>query len=169
MKKPNQVFVSLVAVIVIAFVTHYFFVQHIEENDREVASFGERNSVEQIKWEQNLARDLAAGKVKTQLSAQVSWQDVFLYEFLRGQYNVALKEGQIERITLQGQQEGFAIDIAQFMNEYGSKIRTFTKFEIKKIDEKQDVVQLKNASGQDVGAFLFSRNDLGRVIEIIVK
>lgn len=169
MRKPNKIFLSLVAVIAIAFATHYFFVNHIEENDREVASFGERNSVEQIKWEQNLARDLAAGKVKTQLPSQVSWQDVFVYEFLRGQYNISLKEGQIDRITLQDQQEGFAIDVNQFMKDYGSKIKKFSKFEVKKVDAKQDIVELSDASGHDAGAILINRNDLGRVTEIVIQ
>lgn len=169
MKRPNKIFLSLVAVIAIAFATHYFFVSHIEENDREVASFGERNSAEQIKWEQNLARDLAAGKVKTQLGSQVSWQDVFVYEFLRGQYNISLKQGQIDRITLQEQHEGFAIDVNQFMKDYGSKIKNYSKFEIKKIDPKKDVVELTDSSGHDAGAFLFNRNDQGRVTEIVVQ
>lgn len=169
MTKPNKIFVALVGVIAIAFATHYFFVQHIEENDREVASFGERNSAEQIKWEQSLARDLATGKVKTQLASQVSWQDIFVYEFLRGQYNISVKQGQIDRITLQEQHEGFAIDVNQFMKDYGSKIKNFSKFEIKKIDSKQDIVELLDASGSNAGTFLFNRNDQGRVTEIVVQ
>lgn len=169
MTKPNKIFVSLVGVITIAFTTHYFFVSHIEENDREVASFGERNSVDQIKWEHSLARDLAAGKVKTQLSSEVSWQDVFVYEFLRGQYNISVKQGQIEKITLQDQQEGFVIDINQFMKDYGSKMKNFTKFEVRQVDAKQDVVELKDASGAGAGAFLINRNDQGRVVEIVVQ
>lgn len=169
MTKPNKIFTSLVGVIAIAFTTHYFFVSHIEDNDREVASFGERNSVDQIKWEQNLARDLAAGKVKTQLPSQVSWQDVFVYEFLRGQYNISMKQGQIEKITLQDQQEGSVIDINQFMKDYGSKIKNFTKFEVKKIDAKQEIVELTDSSGGNAGAFLFNRNDQGRVVEITVQ
>jgi len=167
--QPNKIFISLVGVIAIAFATHYFFVSNIEEKDREVASFGERNSVDQIKWEHNLARDLAAGKVKTQLPSQVSWQDVFVYEFLRGQYNISLQQGQIDRITLQDQHEGFAIDVNQFMKDYGSKMKNFTKFEVKKIDAKQDIVELIDASGHDAGAFLFNRNDQGRVAEIVVQ
>lgn len=169
MTKPNKIFVSLVGVIAVAFATHYFFVKHIEEQDRDVASFGERNSVDQIKWEQNLARDLAEGKVKTQLSSQVSWQDVFVYEFLRGQYNISLKQGQIDRITLQEQHEGFAIDVNQFMKDYGAKIKNYSKYEVKKIDAKQDVIVLQDASGHDAGAFLFNRNDQGRVTEIVVQ
>lgn len=169
MTKPNKIFLSLAGVIAIAFTTHYFFVSHIEENDREVASFGERNSVEQIKWEHNLARDLAAGKVKTQPPSQISWQDVFVYEFLRGQYDVSVKQGQIEKITLQNQHEGFAIDINQFMKDYGSKMKNYSKFEVKKIDGKQDIVELHDASGHDAGAFLFNRNDQGRVTEIVVQ
>lgn len=165
----NKIFVALVGVIAIAFATHYFFVKNIEDKEREVASFGERNSAEQIKWEQNLARDLSAGKVKTQLGSQVSWQDVFVYEFLRGQYNVSVKQGQIDRITLQEQHQGFAIDVNQFMKDYGSKIKNFSKFEVKKVDPQQDIVELIDASGHDAGAFLFNRNDQGRVTEIVVQ
>ena len=168
MTKPNKIFVSLVGIIAIAFTTHYFFVSHIEDSERGVASFGERNSVDQIKWEHNLARDLAAGKVKTQLSSTVSWQDVFVYEFLRGQYNVSVKQGQIEKITLQDQQEGFVIDINQFMKDYGPKMKNFSKFEVKRVDAKQDVVELVDASGSRAGAFLFNRNDQGRVTEIVI-
>lgn len=141
----------------------------MNDNERGVASFGERNSVEQIKWEQNLARDLAEGKVKTQMPSQLSWQDVLVYEYLRGQYNISMKQGQIEKITLQEQQEGFAIDIYQFMKEYGPKLKKYSKFEIKKTDAKQDVVELLDASGHDAGAFLFNRNDQGRVTEIVVQ
>lgn len=169
MKNSNKIFLSLVCVIAIAFCTHYFFVNHMNDNERGVASFGERNSVEQIKWEQNLARDLAEGKVKTQMPSQLSWQDVLVYEYLRGQYNISMKQGQIEKITLQEQHEGFAIDIDQFMKEYGPKLKNYSKFEIKKTDAKQDVVELLDASGHDAGAFLFNRNDQGRVTEIVVQ
>jgi hypothetical protein len=169
MKNTQKIILSFGFVVTTAFLTHYLFVERIESKDRGIASFGERNSVDQIKWEHNLARDLAAGKVKTQPPSQVSWQDVFVYEFLRGQYDVSVKQGQIEKITLQNQHEGFSIDINQFMKDYGSKMKNYSKFQVKKIDAKQEVVELHDASGHDAGAFLFNRNDQGRVVEIVVQ
>ena len=165
----NKILLSLAFVIGTAFVTQQFFVSRLQEKDREVASYGERNSVQQIKWEQNLAKDLSSGKVKTQMPSQLSWQDVFVYEFLRGQYNLTLRQGHIEKITLQDQQEGFSIDEHQFMSDYGQKMKIYSKYDIKKIDDKSDLVELKDAAGQSAGSFLFNRNDQGRVTEIVVQ
>lgn len=172
MRNPNKrIILSLAFVIAIAFLTHYFFINNIDhqQDGREVASFGERNSAGQIKWEQNLAKDLSEGKNRPQLPAQVSWQDVFVYEFLRGQYNISVKQGQIEKITLQDQQQGFSIDMNKFMSDYGPKIKKYSRFEIKKINDQSDVVELKDVTGQNAGSFLFNKNDQGHVVEIVVQ
>lgn len=169
-KNPNfKVIQSLAFVILIAFVTHYFFVSQIQSKDRDVASYGERNSVEQIQWEQNLAKDLAEGKMKALMPSKVSWQDVFFYEFLKGQYNISMSKGVVEKISLQNQQEGVEINISEFMSVFGPKFKNYSKFQTIKNSNNSETVELQDSSGQSAGQFLFQRNDQGRVVEIVIQ
>lgn len=169
MKKQAQIILSLVGVVATALITQNLFIAKMNEKDRAVASFGERNSQEQIKWEQNLARDLSAQGAQAQLPTQVSWQDVLVYEVLKGQYQVSFKQGTLDKVILQDNQEGVQIDTEKFMKEFAPKIKKFSKFEIKKGEGPQEIIELQDSLGQSAGSFNFIKNDQGRVTEITVQ
>jgi len=169
MKKSFKVFGSVLFVILIAFTTYHFFISNIAVRERQVASLGERNSVHQIKWEQNLAKDISSQQTIAQLPINVSWQDAFVYEYLKGQYTVEMSQGVIQSVKLQGQQQGLALSIEKFMSKYAPNIKNFAQFEVKNVNSTTDKVELKDQQGNDAGAFLFNKNDQGLVTEIIIQ
>ncbi|MFN3455686.1 MAG: hypothetical protein ACK41T_12070 [Pseudobdellovibrio sp.] len=170
MKNSNKIIYSLIFVLIIAFCTNYFFVSRIQANqDRGVASFGERSSIHQIKWEQKLAKDISSGKMRMQMPTQVSWQDVLVYEYLRGQYNVSLQDGYIEKITVQNADAGLVIDVNQFMSEYGKKIKNYSSYEVKNLNKQTDVVELRDEQGSSAGEFQFNKDSDGRVTSINIQ
>jgi len=169
MKNSIKVSGSVVFVILIAFSTYHFFISKIESRERQVASFGERNSIQQIKWEQNLAKDIASQDTNAKIPVTVSWQDTFVYEYLKGQYTVSMNQGNIQSVKLQGQKTGLALDVSKFMNQYARNMKNFAKYEIKNVGPSSEKVELKDQKGQSAGSFLFNKNDQGLVTEIIVE
>ena len=170
MKNTYKVTGSVFFIIATAFTSYHFFISKIESKERQVASFGERNSAHQIKWEQNLASELAsADSLSVQTPTKINWQDSFLYEYLRGQYTISLKKGSIYSIKVQNQKQGLKLDLKTFMSEYAKNIKDYSDYEIKSVDAKTDEIDLKDKSGGSAGAFVFSKDDQGLVTEITVK
>jgi len=161
---------SLLFVIATAFISYQFFISKLQAKDRQVASFGERNSSDQIKWEQNVAQELSnADAISVQTPTKINWQDSFLYEYLRGQYTISLKKGSIYSIKVQDQKLGLKLDISAFMSAYARNMKEFSDYEVKVIDAKTDQVDLKDRAGQLTGHFIFTKDDQGLVTEITVK
>ena len=176
MKNSKQIIVSLLFVVGIAFSTHYFFIGQMEtqnsDSDRGLASFGERNSSGQNKWEQNVANEISSdleNKNQLQKPTLMGWQDKLVYEFLRGKYNVEIKQGFIEKLTLQDQESGIELNVDQFMKAYGSQLKNFTKYQVKKIDDLNEQAELFDQSGQASGVISFTKNDQGLVTEIKIQ
>ena len=176
MKNSNQIIVSLLFVVGIAFSTHYFFIGQMKnqnsDSDRGLASFGERNSSGQIKWEQNVAQEISSdleNQNQLQKPTLMGWQDKLVYEFLRGKYNVEIKQGSIEKLTLQDQESGIELNVDQFMKSYGAQLKKFTKYELRKIDDQNEQVELFDQSGQASGIISFTKNDQGLVTEIKIQ
>ncbi len=168
MKNTQRIILSFVFVLGIAFLTHFFFVQRVENQNRGVASFGERNSTGQIKWEHKVAEELAQQN-QFQGSQKVSWHDSLVYEYLAGQYNIDIKQGQIQRLELQGQMDGVRFKTEEFVEKYGPKMKNYAKFKINKVDALTEKVELTDASGAAAGSFVIQRNDQGRVQAISIQ
>lgn len=172
MKNTQKILLSFLFVVGTAFLTHYFFVQRIESKDkgdnRDVASFGERNSMSQIKWEQTLADDLATSTT-TQTSVKPSWHDLLVYEYLSGQYDVVVKQGQIEKLKLQPAMNGVKFQTSEFVEKYGRKIKNFATYKLDSADKKNETVQFFDQQGASAGLIKIERNDDGLVQNITVQ
>ena len=168
MKNTQRIILSFVFVLGIAFFTHFFFVQRIENQNRDVASFGERNSSGQIKWEQKVAEELA-GTGSVQGSQKLSWHDALVYEYLAGQYSVDIKQGHIQKLELQGQMDGVRFTTKEFIDKFGPKIKNYSQYKINQLDQTTEKVELVDSVGHPAGAFVIQRNDQGRVQSISVQ
>ena len=176
MKNSKQIIVSMLFVVGIAFSTHYFFISQMEtqnsDSDRGLASFGERNSSGQIKWEQNVAKEISSdleSQNQLQKPTLMGWQDKLVYEFLRGKYNVEIKQGFIEKLTLQDQENGIELNVDQFMKTYGSQLKNYKQYELKKVDALNENIELYDQSGQAAGLISITKDDQGRVVTITIQ
>lgn len=164
-----KIILSLVAILVTAFLTHHFFISKLNDSDRDVAAFSERNNANQIKWEHAVAEDLSKNKEGLQNSIKPNWQDQLAYEFFRGQYDISVNDGQIQKISLQKSMNGVTFTAEQFLEKFGHQMKDFATFKKNQIDAKTESISLYNGSGAVAGTFEIVRNEDGRVIEFIVR
>lgn len=164
-----KIILSLVAIVATAFLTHHFFISKLDNSGREVAAFSERNNAGQIKWEHQVAGELASNKDKIQASVKPNWQDQLAYEFFMGQYDISSESGQIQKISLQKSMNGVTFSADQFMEKFGRQLKPYSSYKINRTDEKTEIIDLFDNSGLLAGSFHIIRNDDGRVVEFVVK
>ncbi|MBC7752907.1 MAG: hypothetical protein H7Z71_01635 [Moraxellaceae bacterium] len=164
-----KIILSLVAIVATAFLTHHFFISRLDNSDREVAAFSERNNAGQIKWEHQVAGELASNKDKIQASVKPNWQDQLAYEFFKGQYDISAESGQIQKISLQKSADGVTFSADQFMEKFGHQIKNYSTYKKNQTDGKTEIIDLFDNSGLLAGSFHIIRNDDGRVVEFVVK
>lgn len=152
-----------------AFLTDHFLISKMNQSDREVAAFGERNTDQQIKWEQNIANELSKNKENVQVSVKPNWQDQMMYDFLKGQYDVKIKDGQLEKLTLQSSQEGVNFAVQDFIQKFGSQLKSYESYQISKNSSEQEVVNFFSKTGEKSGSLEIMRNNKGQVQEILIK
>ena len=99
----------------------------------------------------------------------MGWQDKLVYEFLRGKYNVEIKQGFIEKLTLQDQENGIELNVDQFMKTYGPQLKNFKQYELKKVDALNENIELYDQSGQATGLISITKDDQGRVVTITIQ
>jgi hypothetical protein len=162
MKNTQKIILSFVFVIAISFVTHYFFVERIETKDRELASFAERSSVPQIKWEQKIAEELSSSAT-TQGAVKPSWQDLMVYEYLAGQYDVVVKQGHIEKMQLQPSMSGVKFQTQEFIEKYVRKMKTFSRYQTEFQNSNSEVIEFFDQQGASAGRLKIDRDDKGLV------
>ena len=164
-----KIILSFIVVVGTAFFTNYFFIARLDRSNRDVAAFSERNNAGQIKWEQQVAQDLAHHKDKIQSSVKPNWQDQLAYEFFSGQYDISTDSGQIQKISLQKSMGGVTFSADQFMEKFGHQIKAFATYKSNQTDGKTEVIDLFDQSGMLAGSFHITRNDDGKVVEFLVK
>ncbi len=165
MKNTQKIILSFVFVLGMAFLTHYFFVQRIESKERELASFSERNTTPQIKWEQKIADELSESTA-TQVSVKPNWQDLLVYEYLSGHYDVTVRQGQIEKMQLQPAMNGVRFQTKDFMEKFGHQIKSFATYKIERTSSNNEHVQLFDQTGSQAGSVQIQRDDKGLVKDI---
>ncbi len=136
------------------------------DQNREVASFGERFEPSQIKWEQELANSISKDdKSKTVLATKPNSDDKLLFEIFEGRYGAQLNQGKISKISLLPNQAPVELNTTDFMKEYASVMKDFDTYELTGSTSAADSIQLKK-SGAVVGNLLINRDDKGRVLSI---
>ena len=137
------------------------------DQDRALASFGERFEPSQIKWEQELANSISKDdKSKTVLATKPNSQDRLLFEAFEGRYEAQLNQGKINKIALLPNQAPIEINTVDFMKQYANVMKDFETYEIGSSTAALDSVLLKNKSGAVVGNLSITRDDKGRVLSI---
>ena len=122
------------------------------DQDRQVASFGERFEPDQIKWEQELANTISKdSQAKVVLGTKPNLQDQLLFEVFEGHYQAQLSNGKINKITLLPNQNPIEINTVAFINNYvslmkdsSSSLKDFDTFEQKATSTGSHLIDLKN-------------------------
>lgn len=140
-----------------------------KEQNREVASFGERYVPEQIKWEQELAKTVSQNAGKTQIGAKPNISDKFLYEALEGHYDAQVVDGKLLKISLRDNNDPVTLDIEAAIKKYNAVFKNSAQHTVQKVDSTTDSVVLKDATGNQTGTVTVKRTAEGRVINIEIK
>lgn len=170
MNQKKLIIVTLVVVVAAAVTVNELVMRSkSQEQNREVASFGERYQPEQIKWEQELAKTVSRDSGKTLIAAKPTISDKFLYEALAGQYEAQVVNGKILRISLLQNQEGLSLDTPNVLQKYSAVFKDANGFETKQVDSAIESVVLKNAEGRQIGHVTIRRNTTGKVVDIEIE
>lgn len=170
MSQKKLIIVTLVVVVAAAVTVNELVLRSKgQEQNREVASSGERFQPEQIKWEQELAKTVSRDAGKTLIAAKPSISDKFLYEALAGQYEAQVVNGKILKISLMQNNEGLTLDTAGALKKYSAVFKEAQSFETKQVDTAIESVVLKNAEGRQIGHVTIRRNNEGKVVDIEIE
>lgn len=170
----KKIFISLGFVIGLAAVTQFFVTQKFsnqtssDSQGRQVANLGERNSTEQIRWEQKVAEELSAQSLQSSL--RPNSQDQLVYEYFMGQYNVNVENGLIKKLVLQDNMNGVNFETESFLKQYGQVLKPYAKYSIiENAGSGSEEIRLFNQAGERSGTLFIQRNEQGRVTEVSVE
>jgi hypothetical protein len=171
MTQKNMTILSMCAIVLASVVVNEVIIRNSNnEQDRAVASFGERFEPNQIKWEHDLAKTVSKEiNAKTLLGKKPNLQDRLLFEVFEGHYEAKLEQGKIQKISLLENQTPLNVTTEDFMKDYAVAMRSFEAYQVKQIDSKSESVQLKDKAGAEVGLLKIQRDDKGRVLTIEIQ
>lgn len=160
---------SFVLVAISAFVANQFFVKSlITENSREIANIFERNSTDQINWENRRALELSKENLVSR-PEKPSWVDELAFEYLAGKYELKHSDGLITDIKLKDNVLGQRFDTQQFLDQFARKMIEFKSFKITHIDSNVEVADLFSDQGVRIGSMTIKRDSDSRVTNIKVE
>ena len=160
---------SFLLVVVSAFVANQFFVNKLKsENSREIANIFERNSSDQINWENRRALELSKETLVSR-AEKPSWIDELAFEYLAGKYELKQSDGLITDINLKENVLGQRFDTQQFLDQYARKMMEFKSFKITHVDSNVEVADLFSDQGVRIGSMTIKRDSDSRVTNIKVE
>lgn len=169
MDQKKLTLITLFVVVTGAVLINEFIIRNsVKEQDREVASLGERFEPEQIKWEQELARSVSKETGKILIGAKPSLNEKFLFEALEGKYEASVVNGKLLKISLMSDQTALELRTEQLIKKYASVFKDANSFETN-TDKTVENVTLKNVEGKAIGKVMIQRDDQGRVINIEIQ
>lgn len=152
-----------------AFVANQFFVKSLKtENSREIANIFERNSADQISWENRRALELSKEDLVSK-TEKPSWIDELAFEYLAGKYDLKQRDGSVTEINLKENVLGQRFDTQQFLDQYAHRMIEFKNFKITHIDSNVEVADLFSDQGVRVGSMTIKRDSDSRVMTIKVE
>ncbi len=170
MNQKKLIIITLIVVVAGAVSINEFIIRSsAKEQDREVASFGERFEPEQIKWEQELAKTISKETGKTLIGAKPSLNEKFLFEVLEGKYEASVVNGKLLKISLLSNQTALELNTENLIKKHSSVFKDASSFEISKSDGATENLILKNTEGKSIGTVLILRDDQGRVLNIEIQ
>ena len=170
MNQKNLTIVTLfVAVFGAVLINEFILRSSGKEQDREVASLGERFEPEQIKWEQELAKTVSKETGKTLLGARPSLNEKFLFEALEGKYEASVVNGKLLKISVMSNQTALELNTAKIIQGYAAVFKDASSFEKNNSDKLTENITLKNPDGKAIGKVTIVRDDQGRVLNIEIQ
>jgi hypothetical protein len=170
MNQKKLTILTLFVVVAGAVTINEFIVRNsTNEQDREVASSGERFEPEQIKWEQELAKTVSKQTGKTLLGEKPSINEKFMFEALEGKYEASVVDGKLLKISLLPNQQALALSTDILIKNYSSIFKGAKSFDTVRADASTEKVNLKNIEGKSIGVVTIARDDQGRVINIEIQ
>lgn len=169
MTQKNLTIITLFVVVAGAVLINEFILRStVKDQDREVASLGERFEPEQIKWEQELARSVSKETGKTLIGARPSLNEKFLFEALEGKYEASVLNGKLLKISLMTNQTALDLKTDNLIKKYASVFKDAAAFETN-TDKATEKITLKNNDGKVIGKVMILRDDQGRVLNIEIQ
>ncbi|MBC7420311.1 MAG: hypothetical protein H7328_06235 [Bdellovibrio sp.] len=171
MTQRNITIMAMCAVVAGAVFVNEYIIKNVKsDQDRGVASFGERFEPNQIKWEQELAQSVSKdSKAKTLLGSKPNMQDRLLFEVFEGRYEAKLDQGKIQKISLLQNQAPIQLKTDDFMKDYGALLKSYDSYSKSQVDAAHEDIQLKAKDGSAVGVMKIERDDKGRVLNIEIQ
>lgn len=170
MNQKKLIIFTLVIIVAGAVSINEFIIRNsAQEQNREVASFGERFEPEQIKWEQELAKTISKETGKTLIGTKPSLNEKFLFEALAGKYEASVVDGKLLKISLMANQTALNLSIDNLIKDYSSVFKDAKSFERSAGDTTTENVILKNLNGKSIGKVTILKDDQGRVINIEIQ
>lgn len=170
MNQKNLTFLTLLVVVVgVVSINELIIRNTAGEQNRAVASLGERFEPAQIKWEQELAKTLSKETGKTLLGTKPSLNDKFLFEALAGKYEARVVDGKFLNISLLANQTALELSLDSLIKNYASVFKDAKSFERSAGDAGTENIILKNIEGHAIGNVTVMKDDQGRVINIQIQ
>lgn len=171
MNQKNITIFSMLAIVLGAVLVNEIIIRQSDtDQNRQVASLGERFEPNQIKWEHELAKTVSQDeKQKILMARKPNLQDRLMYELFEGKYEAKLVEGQIKKISLIQSQMPIELKTVDFMNNYTSTLKNYDTYTQTAIDVQHEEIHLKDKTGSEVGLLKIERDDQGRVLNIEIQ
>ena len=170
---------SIVSVLVMTVFLNEWIVKSQHQVDdfatgnRAIASFDNRDSLEGVKWEHELAQKLSQAKdaAKTLLAVKPTLKDELIFGFLEGKYNTHLVDSKIESFNFTDNQAG---DQPLVIKEKGEFLKIFksvfslnyAKVQLESRNGQKEVYKLISSTNKDLGQAHFQLDEEGRVLSL---
>lgn len=170
---------SLVSVLVMTVFLNEWIVKSQSSMDtlaganRGLANFEDRENLEGIKWEHELAQQLAQDKMaaKSLLAVKPTLKDELIFGFLEGKYRTHMVNSRIESFdftsTQAGEQPLVIKEKGEFLKIFKSVFSLdYSKVQLQSRDDQQEVYKLLSASNKSLGQAQFQLDEQGRVLSL---
>ncbi|WII73912.1 hypothetical protein QJS83_08490 [Bdellovibrio sp. 22V] len=142
----------------------------VTNGNREIASFQPASFAKDVKWEQDLAKKMAADKnaISAALAESPTLRDELVFGYLEGKYGMKLSQGRIQSLEFIDAQAGetpMAIaDKAEFLTKYSEAFgMNFNEVSLAQNSDNELIYSLISPAKEIVGQAKFLTDDQGRV------
>lgn len=148
-------------------------VNSIVEGNRGIASFEDRDSVESIQWEHEIAKKFAEEKesAKSLMAVKPTLKDELVFGFLEGKYKTHLVNAKIEGFDFTNNQAGdqplVIKEKAEFLKIFKSVFTVgYAKVQLEGREGSKETYKLLSTSSKDLGRAEFQLDEQGRVLSL---
>jgi hypothetical protein len=180
-EQKSALVVSLASVVLVAVFVNQWVVSKAEENgglqgNRGLASYAPANSMKEVKWEHELAKQLSVDESSAAASAlaeKPTLRDELIFGYLEGKYGMKVLQGRIrslEFIDAQAGEQPLSIsNKASFLNNFAAAFGVeFQEVSLKSNTEQEQVYNLIAADKTIVGEAHFALDESGRVLAVTI-